>query len=501
MQRPIVETRQGTILGIQQDSVQVFKGIPFAQPPVGERRFRAPQAALSWQGVRDATSFGASPIQNKKLLSEIGHMSEDCLYLNVWTPQADAGQRPVMVYIYGGAFVSGSSSQAVYNGSAFASDGDIVVVTLNYRLGALGFLYLHDVLGEEYATSGNNGLLDMIAALQWVQANIARFGGDPAQVTLMGESAGAMSVATLMSMPVARGLFTRAIMESGAGQTARDRSSAALVTRRFLTQAQKSASDLLTLPIEDLYAAQMQLLNGTSLARDFGPVIDGHVLTHYPLDAMRQGQGAHIATFTGTNHHEANLFVAQDPNMAHPDPEILTRIFGSNAPAILTAYRHAINDKETSTAWTETLTNYQYLIPALDLADAQAQRGASVWMYRFDWSKHPSGAFHALEVPFVWQTFGQDIRCLREQLSVFPQAQNVQYGPDDLQLTDQMHAAWIAFIRHGNPNIPTLPSWPQYTSHTRQTMLLNIPCQVVSIPPPPVEPGFQSSGFRWSEPK
>jgi para-nitrobenzyl esterase len=408
-------------------------------------------------------------------------------------------KRPVMVYIYGGSFVSGSSSQAVYNGSAFANDGDIVVVTLNYRVGALGFLYLGESLGEEYATSGNNGLLDVLAALRWVQENIARFGGDPAQVTLMGESAGAMSVATLMSMPAAHGLFTRAIMESGAGQTARDTQSAALVTRRLLAATHTSASELLTLPIEELYTAQMQLLSGTSLARDFGPVIDGHVISQYPLDAIQQGQAVHIPTLIGTNHHEANLFVALDPRMAQPHTEMLTRIFGSNAAAIQTAYTHAIQHKETKTAWAETLTNYQYLIPALALAGAQADQGASIWMYRFDWSKNPNGAFHALEVPFVWQTLGQDIRSLRAQLSVFPQAQNVHFEPDDLRLTDQMHAAWIAFIRTGNPNTDTLPAWPQYTSRARQTMLFNTQSQIVALPPLQIESGFQSRGCYWSE--
>jgi para-nitrobenzyl esterase len=498
MQTTLVETRQGTVQGVQQDAIQVFKGIPFAQPPVGEWRFREPQPPTSWPGIRAATAFGASPIQNSNLVLEVGPMAEDCLYLNVWTPQADTARRPVMVYIYGGSFVSGSSSQAVYNGSAFANDGDIVVVTLNYRVGALGFLYLKEALGERYATSGNNGLLDIIAALRWVHENIASFGGDPAQVTLMGESAGAMSVATLMSMPTARELFTRAIMESGAGQTARDAASAAMITQRLLADARLAATTLPTLPIKDLYAAQMQLLSGTSLSRDFGPVIDGQVLAQYPLDAIQQGQAAHIPTFIGTNHHEANLFVALDPRMAQPSAEILTRIFGSNAPAIQRAYTHAIQQKETREAWAETLTNYQYLIPALDLAAAQAKQGASIWMYRFDWSKNPIGAFHALEVPFVWQTLGQDIRSLRAQLSAFPQAQNIHCGPDDLRLTDQMHAAWIAFIRAGNPNTSMLSFWPQYSSSQRQTMLFNTQSQIVALPPLQVEAGFQSRGFHWS---
>ncbi len=499
MQTAIVKTSYGPIQGDQKETIQVFKGIPFAQPPVGERRFQAPLPPTSWQDIRSATTFGPSPIQSIDPTLEIGPTSEDCLYLNVWTPQADTLKRPVMVYIYGGSFISGSSSQAIYNGSAFAHDGNIVVVTFNYRVGAAGFLYLKDLLGDDYTTSGNNGLLDIIAALTWVQENIARFGGDPAQVTLMGESAGAMAVATLMSMPAARGLFTRAIMESGAGQTARDACSATLVTKRLLAYAQKSAQELLTLPIEEIHTSQVQLLSGISPSRDFGPVIDGQLLAQYPLDVIQQGQAAHIPTLIGTNHHETNLFAALDTRLTHPDKKILTQIFGSNAPAVQAAYTQTLKHTKSKAAWAETLTNYQYLIPALRLADAQADQSAPIWMYRFDWSKNPYGAFHALEVPFVWQTHEQAMYSLRAQLSTFPQAQDVHFGPDDLHLTDQIHAAWIAFIRNGNPNTPILPPWPQYTSQQRQTMLFNTPSQIIALPSIQAESNFQSRGFSWSE--
>ena len=247
MDEVVVETRYGPIQGMQEGPLQVFRGIPFAKPPIGPLRLRPPEPPEPWSGIRDATAFGPSPMQASSPFIRITSTSEDCLYLNVWTPRADDARRPVMVYIYGGRFISGSASEPQYNGSAFAQDGDLVVVTLNYRLGALGFLYLGDLLGEDYADSGNCGLLDIIAALQWVREHIADFGGDPSQVTIMGQSSGAMCVATLLAMPAVRGLFGRALLESGAGQTTRDTKTATRTTRRFLSMLKVVPNEARTL--------------------------------------------------------------------------------------------------------------------------------------------------------------------------------------------------------------------------------------------------------------
>ena len=204
----VVETRYGKIQGAQKEGILVWKGIPFAQPPLGSLRFRAPQPLEGWTGIREATQFGPiSPQASSGSFGTLpGPMSEDCLTLNIWSSGADDARRPVMVWIHGGSFVTGAGSTPWYNGTSFAEHG-VVVVTINYRLGALGFLYLAEYAGEEYATSGNNGLLDQIAALTWVRENIAAFGGDPDNVTIFGESAGAMSIGALLAMPAAHGLF------------------------------------------------------------------------------------------------------------------------------------------------------------------------------------------------------------------------------------------------------------------------------------------------------
>ncbi|GCF09541.1 carboxylesterase/lipase family protein [Dictyobacter arantiisoli] len=502
METVIVETTRGKIQGEQAGRIQIFKGIPFAQPPVGTQRFRAPQAPASWSGVRPALTFGPSPIQEDNPSLPRGPRSEDCLYLNVWTPRADAARRAVMVYVYGGSFVMGSGSQSLYNGSAFATHGDIVVVTLNYRLGALGFLYLGQLLGADFTTSGNNGLLDIIAALRWVRENIAAFGGDPEQVTLMGESAGAMSIATLLTMPEAQGLFARATMQSGASQTTRDMRSATLVTRRLLRHARLQPQDahrLLTLPTEEISAAQNRMIAGVGAQRDFGPVVDGQSLPFYPLDAVKQGYAAYIPILIGTNHDESNLFATTGSQQELPDETLLYRVFGTNALAIQTAYARARLESATpKAAWEKTLTAYRYHIPSLQLAQAQAAQGSPVWMYRFDWNKNPFGAFHALELAFVWKTIRDNPDNMRDLRQSFPQLQSVTLEEEDVHLADQMHNAWSAFVRTGNPGISTLPAWPRYDGIQRYTMLFNTPCEVQALPECQPEAGFESRGFSWN---
>src|SRR5690242_3481977 len=216
----LAETRRGRVRGLAEGGLAVFRGIPYARPPIGPRRFGPPEPAESWTGTHDATLFGPSAPQNGALIGPImslgiGRTDEDCLYLNVWTPAADGRRRPVLVWIHGGAFLLGSGSQMLYDGAALARRGDVVVVTINYRLGAFGFLRLRERFGQRLPATGNEGLLDQIAALEWVRDEIEAFGGDPGQVTIFGESAGSMSCATLLAMPRARGLFHRAILQSG----------------------------------------------------------------------------------------------------------------------------------------------------------------------------------------------------------------------------------------------------------------------------------------------
>src|SRR5690348_771900 len=267
MSNLIVETRYGKVQGYEQGSISVWKGIPFAQPPTGQRRFRAPQPPEAWIGVREATAFSPmapqAPQMGASMVGAMGAdrvvdrrpMSEDCLYLNIWSPGADQQKRPVMVYIHGGAFTLGSASEPWYDGTSFAARHNIVVVTLNYRLGILGFVSLNDLAGAEAGYTANCGLLDQIAALQWVRDNIEVFGGDPDQVTVMGESAGAMSIGALLGMPAAHGLFQRAILQSGAAGDLVTRPQATRVAEVLLTKLGLEASQLSALaevPLETL---------------------------------------------------------------------------------------------------------------------------------------------------------------------------------------------------------------------------------------------------------
>jgi para-nitrobenzyl esterase len=261
----LVETRRGPVRGVAEGGLAVFRGLPFARPPVGPLRFRPPEPPEPWSGVRDAARFGPSASQNGALVGPlmslgISRTGEDCLYLNVWTPAADRGRRPVLVWIHGGAFVLGSGSQMLYDGATLARRGDVVVVTVNYRLGALGFLRLRDRFGERLPASGNEGLLDQVAALEWVRDEIAAFGGDPGNVTIFGESAGAMSCATLLGMPRARGLFRRAILQSGAANYLWPRATASRIADQVLTDlAVASPEDLRAAAPARLLAAQRRL--------------------------------------------------------------------------------------------------------------------------------------------------------------------------------------------------------------------------------------------------
>ena len=292
-----VRVESGLLSGVPgvDASVRVFKGVPFAAPPVGERRWRAPEKPASWTGVRDARRFGPVAHQNRVQLSALsamvidGEQSEDCLTLNVWTPALDGKRRPVMVWIHGGGFTIGASSQGLYDGSVLARRGDVVIVTVNYRLGPLGYIRLADVTGGKIPASGNEGMLDQVAALEWVRDNIAEFGGDPGNVTIFGESAGGMSVGTLLAMPSARGLFHKAIPQSGACHTGAPVARANRTAERVLSKLGVNSSD--TAAIRALTPAQ--LLTGTMLADGktpdpelgmaYQPVIDG---THVPRAAI-----------------------------------------------------------------------------------------------------------------------------------------------------------------------------------------------------------------------
>jgi len=483
----VVQTRSGRVQGEESGGIHVFKGIPYARPPVGELRFRPPQPDEPWQGVREATAFGSIAMQNPSPLESLfgaapkPAMGEDCLHLNVWTPGLDGARRPVMVWIHGGAFVTGSGSTPWYDGTTFATRGDVVLVTINYRLGAFGFLHLADAAGDSFAGSGNAGILDQAAALAWVRDNIAAFGGDPANVTIFGESAGAMSVGTLLGLPAATGLFRRAALQSGAASTVQTRERANEVAAAMLEALGIPAEDaerIRDVPAEELLAAQakVSLAMAGAGGLPFQPVHDGDALPRRPLDAVAEGSAAGISVLAGTTQDEARLFTSFDPNATPKDEaELLARCVGligseERSRAAVEAYRRARPEGSLGDVWSAIMTDQIFRLPAARLLDAQSRQTDQTWMYLFTWATPAFGgtlgSCHALEIPFVFNNLD------KPGASAFTGAAT----PEMQQLAETMQDAWIAFARTGDPNHPGLPRWERYEPGRRATMVFNASC-------------------------
>jgi para-nitrobenzyl esterase len=489
MSNLIVETQFGKVQGYEQGSISVWKGIPFAQPPTDELRFRAPQPPEAWMGVRETAAFSPmapqAPEMGASMVGAIGAdgavdqraMSEDCLYLNIWSPGADQQKRSVMVYIHGGAFTLGSASDPWYDGTSFAANHNIVVVSLNYRLGILGFVSFKDLAGAEATYTANCGLLDQIAALQWVRENIAAFGGDPDKVTVMGESAGAMSIGALLGMPAAQGLFHRAILESGAAGNIPERSHATRVAQALLAKLGlevSQLSELADVPLETLLKVQPELGREFGGVHAFSPTIDGDTLPMHPLAMIAQGSAANVTTLVGTNRDEWRLF-AMLSGGPRVDEELLKQIFGDEAKTVLATYTEARADKSSEQAWIDIMSDLFFRMPSIQLAEGQVRQRAQVWVYRFDWESPAFGgilgAAHAMEIPFVWNTLDTPLSLMFTGDS-----------PERKPLADLMHSVWAAFIRSGNPATASLPTWPPYDLDRRATMIFSDAPQVVDDP-------------------
>jgi len=478
----IAATRSGKVDGVEHDGVLVFRGVPFAAPPVGPLRFLAPRREEPWDGVRDATHFAPDIAQADlpiaRMLGSNGSASnEDGLYLNVWTPACDDARRPVMVWIHGGAYVFGSGAMSWYDGTNFARHGDVVVVTINYRLGPLGFLHLADTFGPTVAGSGNAGILDQVAALEWVRESIAAFGGDPDNVTIFGESAGANSVGTLLAVPDARGLFHRAIAQSGAGAWVSTRERAATVAARLIDGLQVRPGDLHALQelaVGEILTARPDLSDEAVAgvaALAWQPVIDGDVLHGSPLEQIASGSADGVHLLTGTNQHEITLFQILDPTLAELDDiTIVSRLrpYVSDPAALLRIYRNLTPAATAQELWSALATDGVFRIPAVRLAEAHGPHG-NAWMYRFTWETPVFGGLlrstHALEIPFVFDTLDQ------------PGADKLTgTGPERRAIATEMHRAWIAFARTGDPG------WPVYEEGRRATMRFDRQTEVLDDP-------------------
>lgn len=474
---PICQTQAGRLQGTRDATgVITFKGIAYAAAPVGKGRFLPPQPLVPWTGVRLATAFGARAAQSRDT-SLLG--GEDCLTLNVWTPSVKAARRkPVVVWVHGGSFTGGGSDD--FPGPNFARQDSIVAVSINYRLGSLGFLQLSQLLGPTYRQSGNSGVLDAVAALRWVHTNIAAFGGDPARVTVMGESAGAKMVGALLVTPAAKGLFQQVILESGGVQSVRDTATAAAVTARLLAALQlrpDQASQLLTLPTATLIRAQQKITAGPSGLQLFGPVNDGVTIPEMPFTYLAHPGRAVPRALVGTNRDEAALFMGFWPELRQPNPEVLTSLFGANGNQVWKAYQQASQAQPTDQAWLRTTTDYLYRLASYRLADALAQANQPVWLYRFDY-RFPGGTgpVHAQELGYVWNTLS-------------PNATKVS---DARALAQQMHQRWVRFIATGTPGA----DWPRYAPARRQALVFDSVSQVKQLAPVYEDPTFPGQAFK-----
>jgi para-nitrobenzyl esterase len=488
----IADTTAGKIAGREKAGVLLFAGVPFAAAPLGDRRFKAPEPHEGWSDVRDATRFGQVAVQMGDSLGALGtapppDWSEDCLFLNVQTPALDGARRPVMVWIHGGAFVNGTGAMPWYDGANFVRHGDVVVVSINYRLGALGWLELGH-LDPVYGTSGNNGLLDQIAALRWVHDNIDGFGGDPDNVTVFGESAGAMSVGTLLGTPAATGLFAKAIAQSGAAHNVSSMEGAVAVTEAFLAELDDGDLEaVMAAPPERLLEVQQvvgQAMVAGHIRRPvtsasglpFGPVIDGAVLPRHPVDAIADGSAASVPLLTGTTRDEWNLFGLMDRKVEDVE-RLIGRLgrFTEKPEPLVAAYRQARPGDDYDELFKAMMTDRMFRIPAIRMAEAQAShQPANTFMYLFEFASTAFdgrlGSCHALEIPFVFDNLGK------------PGAQLLT-GPEPPQsVADAMHAAWIAFVRTGSPANEVLPEWPAYDQKRRATMGFAEPCHLESDP-------------------
>lgn len=497
---PLVDTTGGMVLGLLDGGIHTFCGIPYAAPPIGALRFMPPQKPEPRTGVIDALRFGHSAMQLSSgggaatypgavgpalgqvfgSRGDILIQGEDCLVLNVWTPEVNgASKRPVMVWFHGGGFNYGSGSWPAYDGHNLAKNHDIVVVTVNHRLNAFGYLNLAEIGGEKYAQSGNAGQLDLVASLEWVRDNIANFGGDSTNVTIFGQSGGGAKVCNLMAMPSAKGLFHKAIVQSGTAIESGSPEKTAEVARAVLDKLQITADTIESVHLlhaDDILAAAVAVSAGsTERAMRFGPIMDGAVIANHPFEPVASPLGAEIPVMVGCTKDEMTLYnVGSESWRIMTDAELLPKAaeaVGDKAEALLAAYRTLHPDNAPRYLYTDVLTTRHFL-GTVTLAERKAaQNAAPVYHYVWDWEApvddHILKAPHTMEIPFVFD--------------------NVDKGPILLgrekatsELGKKVSAVWVAFARTGNPNTKSITGWTPYNAEARATMRFNNESEVVN---------------------
>jgi len=477
-------TAYGRVRGADADGIKIFKGIPYGASTAGSNRFMPPVDPAKWTGVRDALRYGSSAPQREPGVqrAESGLAvaaaglpieGEDCLVLNVWTPAiGDGGKRPVMLWCHGGGFVTGSGSSPGTDGANLARRGDVVVVSINHRLNVLGFTYLGELGGPELAQSGDVGMLDIVHALRWVRDNIAEFGGDPNLVTVFGQSGGGRKVATLLTMPSAKGLFHRAVIESGATLELVEREQAARVARELVAHlglAKPQVRDLQAVPLDRLmsaYFATVRSMNVDQMTMGFSPTVDGSAVPRHPFHPNAADVSADVPLLIGSTRTELTSSAAEaefsltEAGMR----ERVAALFGAASGGIIDIYAKANPGATSSDLYFLIASDHRYSAPVMKIAERRAALGkGAVYLYYFRWETPLDGGRlkspHTIEIPFVFD----NVQASRMTAD----------APDAAALADKVSDAWLAFARTGNPDTAKLPHWPAFTASERPTMVFD----------------------------
>jgi para-nitrobenzyl esterase len=474
---PVVETTSGKVRGLSNNGVQVFRGIPYGASTAGANRFLPARKPESWSGVRNAFENGHTASQIMPAASAVGAglrsnatQGEDCLVLNVFTPGlSDGRKRPVMVWIHGGGYTYSSGTTLAADGTNLARTSDVTVVCLNHRLTVFGHLYLAEVGGAKYADSGNVGILDLVAALEWIRDNIARFGGDPGNVTIFGQSGGGGKVSTLLAMPAAKGLFHKAVVESGSTLKQLSREQAQQNTEKFLAHVDVDPShvdDLQNLPVQQLLEAA-SADGGIRL----GPVVDGKSLPHDPFDPAAPDVSADVPLMIGTAETEGTYFASPDL-LSLDETTMRSRLrdrLRDDADRVIALFRRNRPNATPSEL-------YFTILAFPTKANLQAERKgalgrAHAYLYQLNWKTPVQDGLrfspHCLEIPFVFQ-------------NVWHMPELVGTGPKIQSMADRISGAWVAFARTGNPSHSGIPQWPAFQSNQRMTMVIDNEWKVVN---------------------